>query len=144
MPPITAAVSPGDRFTGRDKTLSYERLWAFSGGPFAAEGWPRKNLHTDPGTAQRVGLPAAVASGTQFQGHAVELLVELFGPDWLSSGSMDVKFVRGVPAGETLHVEAVVVSVGSAEGGTEVLLDISCVNTEGRPALVGSARGLVP
>ena len=140
---INEETQVGAVFAGKPKTLSYERLWAFSGGPFAPEGWPKKNLHTDPETAGRVGLSRPIVSGTQFQGHIVELFMELFGPAWYASGSMDVRFVRGVGAGDTVTAMATVTGREEVNGGIRFDMDVSCVLGDNDPALVGTATGVL-
>ena len=142
--PIDQNTEVGTVFTGAPKRLPLERLWAFSGGPYAAEGWPKKNLHTDPETAQRVGLATPIASGTQFQGHLAELLIELFGEGWLEHGWMDVRFVRGVGADETLTTELVVKEREPVDhDGVRFVFEVRCANDDGEPGLVGTAGGVL-
>ena len=84
MPRITKDTKEGQEFDGQPKKISWERLWTFSGGPFANTGWPKKNVHTDLEFAKECGLPSVAASGTQNQGYVVQLMVDLFGVKWLS------------------------------------------------------------
>ena len=56
---ITEDSQVGDKFAGKPKTISWERLWAFSGGPFRLEGWPSSNIHTDPAWAEASKLLVA-------------------------------------------------------------------------------------
>jgi acyl dehydratase len=121
-----------------------ERLWAFSGGPFALEGWPRRNLHTDPSVAASVGLPSVGASGTQYQGYIVELMLDLFGEAWLSHGSMTGKFIALVNAGETVQAHAEVVETEAVDGGqVRFTLKVWCENGRGEQVLVGRSIGLL-
>ena len=41
---IERTVDVGTTFEGPVYHMDIKRLWAHSGGPFAAEGWPKKNL----------------------------------------------------------------------------------------------------
>jgi len=107
MPDIRDESGLGQVFVGRPKVVAWERLWAFSGGPFNAKRWPAKNIHTDPGFAAACGVPSGVAaSATQLQGYVAQLMIEHFGTDWLSHGVMDVKFTRAVNAGDTVIARA--------------------------------------
>jgi acyl dehydratase len=141
---ITRDTEIGQTFSGRKKTISWERLWTFSGGPFAAEGWPRKNLHTDLGFAKACGLPSVGASGTQYQGHLCELFLDLFGEAWLRTGSMTAKFIALVDVGDVLQSKAVVTSKALADGHVRLTFDIWCENQRGAKVLVGTATGLLP
>jgi len=136
-------ISKGELFLGRPRNISWERLWAFSGGPFTGSGWPRKNIHTDPDFARNCGLPSVAASATQFQGYVVELMIDLFGLEWLSKGTMDVKFINIVDAGDTLVSKAEVTSREAIAGGSRFVLDVCCENQKSGKVLVGSATGVI-
>ena len=69
MAQVTKDSKVGDEFSGKSKTIDWERLWAFSGGPFRLEGWPSRNIHTDPEFAKGSGLPSVAVSGSQFSGN---------------------------------------------------------------------------
>jgi len=134
----------GEVFIGRPKIVSWERLWAFSGGPFRAVNWPARNIHTDLEYAAACGLPSRVAaSATQFQGYVVELMIDLFGVEWLSLGTMDVKFIRTVNRGDTLTSTAVVKSKEANDSATRFTMGVDCRNQLDEAVLVGTATGAV-
>ena len=144
MPILTGATAVGSEFAGKPRTVAWERLWAFSGGPFAAEGWPKKNIHTDLKTANELGVYAVSASATQYLGYAVSLLLDLFGDAWLSTGSLAVKFVAVVTVDDVLQAKARVVEVQVEDAGRRrVQLDVWCENQKGAKVLVGSATGVL-
>lgn len=140
---LTRNVAVGEEFTGKPKRISWQRLWAFSGGPFNNQGWPRKNIHTDLEFARGVGLATVAASGTQPKGHICELLVDLFGEAWLSSGWITVKFIKVIPENDILHAKAKVTSVEQAPDQTKVELEVWCENQEGEKSVVGTAKGVI-
>lgn len=142
--PITASTPVGTVFSGSPKLLSGPRLWAFSGRPFALNGWPAKNFHTDLETAQRDGLSAIAAAGTQFQGHLCELLLDLFGDAWLSGGQMEVRFIRRVDEDETVTCSATVRSVDADGDDVVIGLDVACHNQDGVTVMAGTASSRVP
>jgi acyl dehydratase len=120
-------------------------LWTFSGGPFTAEGWPKKNLHTDTSFAKNLGLPTVGVSATQYLGHLIELMLDLFGESWLKHGKMwDVKFVKLVADGDILTSKSKVVSKEKEGSKIKVLLNISVENQKGEKVLIGSASGFLP
>jgi len=144
MVAITSNTKVGEEFAGKPKKVSWERLWAFSGGPFRLEGWPSKNIHTDLELAKSCGLPSRVAaSATQFQGYVVQLMIDLFGEEWLSHGVMDVKFIAIVDAGDTLVSKAIITSKEEQDGATRFTMDVGCDNQKGQKVLVGWAAGAV-
>lgn len=132
----------GQEFTGKLKRLSWERLWTFSGGPFTNTGWPKKNLHTDSEFARECGSPVA-ASGTQSQGYVVRLMIDLFGKEWLSHGTMDVRFVGMGGVDDVLVSKAVVKSKEVSVGATKFFMDVWVENRRGDKILIGSATDMV-
>jgi hypothetical protein len=143
MARITQEVKEGTTFVGKAKKVSWERLWAFSGGPFSHAGWPRENIHTDSGFASSCGLPNVAASATHFQGYVIELLVDLFGVEWLSYGTMDVKFINIVNHDDTLTPRADVTSKETQGGVTRFVMNVCCENQRGSKVLVGSSIGVI-
>lgn len=129
---------------GRARHLTLARGLALSGGPFETPGWPERNLHTDIGAANEAGLGAVVASGTQWGGYVVGMLVDLFGRHWFESGELDVKITRSVKIGETLQPKARLENRTPAEGGERIELEVRCDNEEGLPVLLGRAWCTVP
>jgi acyl dehydratase len=120
------------------------RALALSGGPFDAPGWPQKNLHTDLEAAKDAGLATVIASGTQFEGYLVSLLMDLFDNHWLRGGQLDVKITRSVRVGETLQAYARLEGREAFDGGTRIALGVWCENQDGHQVLVGSAVGPLP
>lgn len=134
----------GREFSGKLKKMSWERLWTFSGGPFTQSGWPKKNLHTDTEFAKSMGLPTVGASATQYLGHMTELMIDLFGEEWLSHGKMNkVKFIKFVADGDELTSKARVVSKKMEGLKVEYDLRISVENQNNEEVLIGSAIGSI-
>jgi acyl dehydratase len=128
--------------TGQSQLLEIQRLWAFSGGPFALEGWPKRNLHTDIAVAQRQGLTKLSVSGTMYEGYLVSMMNSLIGDEWWGTGSLDIKFTKIVSADDTITPSATLtdgISNGDFSNG-DLEFDVKCVNQHGEPVLVGTAR----
>ncbi len=140
---ITQDTGEGVSYNGKPKKVSWERIWAFSGGPFSLEGWPKKNIHTDIEYAKACGLPdnKVAVSATQFQGYLVQLMIDLFGIEWLSGGRLDVKFIRIVNAGDIITSSAIVRGKVTKGNITLFNLDVECENQDGQIVLVGTATG---
>ncbi len=143
MPIVTRETAVGSEFAGRPRVVSWERLWTFSGGSFTADGWPKKNIHTDLETAKMLGLYTVSASATQYLGYAVSLLIDLFGDQWLSRGSVTAKFIALVTVNDVIQAKARVLEVRDGDDGQEFRLDIWCENQDEAKVLVGRAVGTV-
>ncbi len=129
----------GTAFEGRVRDMSLGRILAFSGGFLSEPSWPHKNLHTDLAKAQEAGLPELIASGNQSVGILVELLMQVFGDNWLHQGILDLKVVNSVYVGDTVQAKAVIKERCETDGGVNVTLDAWCENQSGKTVIVGTA-----
>ncbi len=131
------------QFTGKPKRLAEARVFAFSGGPLNAPGWPASNIHTDLKLAQSAGLPTRAISATQYQSHLVDLLIDIFGMDWFKSGVIDSKFVAIVDVNDIITSKLSVVSCVTEGNKLRINLEAWCENQFGRKVLVGTAHCLI-
>lgn len=129
---------------GRARKLTMARALALSGGPFDKPGWPDKNLHTDANIAAETGLSAIVVSGTQWEGYAVGLLVEVFGAAWFESGIIDIKIPRSVKVDEIIQPKLQLQDIVDVGDHYSMRLKIWCENERGQEVLVGTASCSIP
>ena len=140
---ITKDTQEGHKFSGNLKTITEERVHAFSGGFPKGPRRPNKNIHTDLEFAKSCGLPARAASGSMFEGYLTELMINLFGEDWLTYGKMSLKFIAMVDVNDTILPRAVVQSRQSEDSGIRFMMDVWCENQHGNKVTVGTATGIV-
>ena len=141
---ITRNTQEGCEFSGKPKEITEGRVYVFSGGFPKGPGWPHKNIHTDVKFARRCGLPARNVSGSMFESYLTELMIDLFGEDWLKQGKMQLVFIRMVIIGDTLLPKAIVQSKREEHSGMRFVLEIWCENQHGDKVIVGTGTGLVP
>ena len=143
MATVTKDVPEGHEFPGKLKTVTEERIYAFSGGFPKGPDWPKKNIHTDLEFAKSCGLPTRAASGAMFEGYLTELMIDLFGEEWLRQGRMSLTFIAIVDAGDRLVPKAVVRSRQAEDCGVRFVMDVWCENQQGNKVVVGTATGLI-
>ena len=143
MAVITRDTPEGFEVSGNLKTVIEERVYAFSGGFLQDPGFPKKNIHTDLEFAQSCGLKTRAASGAMFESYLVELMIDLFGEDWLRYGKMNLTFIAIVDPGDTLVPRAVVKSRQAEDSGVGFVMDVWCENQHGEKVVVGTATGSV-
>jgi acyl dehydratase len=137
---ITPATPIGAEFRGPLRALSPGRVRCFSGGSLDEPSWPLRNLHTDPAKAADAGLSHCIVSGMQYEGHLIELLLDLFGDAWQQSGEMSVKYPATVSVGDEVRSAARIGAINFDGRDPIVELDVSCVRADGAVVLVGRAR----
>ena len=140
---VNKTTQEGSEFCGKLKTVTEERVYAFSGGFPKGPDWPKQNIHTDLEFAKNCGLPTRAASGTMCEGYLTELMIDLFGEDWLTYGKMSLKFIAIVDAGHTILPKAAVKSRQIEGSGVKFDMELWCENQYGNKVVVGTATGLI-
>jgi acyl dehydratase len=141
---ITKESAIGDEFSGQKKKMTYERIWAFSGGAFSSSGWPKKNIHTDLDFAKKTGLDRVYVSATQYLGHLAEFMIDVFGDDWLTNGQTNgLKFIGPVTEGDIIQTKGKIVSKDEINSQIQYTLDVWCENQNGEKVLTGTAAGSI-
>ena len=141
MARITRDSRAGEEFWGKPKRMSWERVAAFSGGPFNTPDWPRKNIHTDLETAKASGLETIYVSATQYLGHLAELMIELFGVGWLNHGTTsNLKFIHPVAENDTVQIKTRLREM--AADGT-CTMDVWAEIEDGTEVMLGEASGRI-
>ena len=138
---ITSKVEVGYEAVGSTKTPTSYRTWLFSGGWPRKEGWPAKNVHTDLEFARASGLATRNASGAMAEGYIAELMVDLFGEEWLCRGTVELKFVRPVDPGDRVTARATVTANRREGSRTGIDLAVRCDNQHGDAVVIGTATG---
>ena len=105
----------------------------------------RENIHNNPElAAKRLGTTYTLASGRMSITFASECLRKFFGAEVFShTGTVNLKFLRPVKAGDTITVTGAVDLFCAADGGTRVSVDIFCDNQDGNRTAVGIATAVV-
>jgi acyl dehydratase len=94
-----------------------------------------KNIHTDDDLARAAGLPAAIATGTQFLAYVFDLLYRTYGIDSVVGTELNARIRLPVFAGDSIETSADVVS----REGSRVEHTVRCRGPHG-DVIVGSAR----
>jgi acyl dehydratase len=100
-------------------------------------------IHYDVEFAENAGLPAPIATGVMSSAFLSEMLTNAFGVEWIRGGSMDVKFIRPIYAGDTVTAHGRISGKAETSTGIRVALDIWCDTQRGEPVTVGTASLVV-
>jgi acyl dehydratase len=97
-------------------------------------------IHYDADFARQAGLAAPIATGVMSSAYLSQMLTSAFGIEWLRSGTIDVKFIRPIYAGDTVTARGRITAKTETSTGTRVFLDIWCETQRGEPVTVGTAN----
>ena len=105
----------------------------------------RENIHNNPElAAKRLGTTYTLASGRMSITFASECLRKFFGAAVFNhTGTVNLKFLRPVKAGDTITVTGAVSGTVEIEGGTRVSVDLFCDNQDGNRTAVGTGTAVV-
>lgn len=103
----------------------------------------RPNIHNDLEIAERAKLDDFVLQGQQGACYVAELLTRFFGAAWLTSGELDVKFIRPILAGDEVTVGGAVAGSHERDGERRLDVDVWLRGPDGELATVGWASAAV-
>ena len=105
----------------------------------------RENIHNNPEmAAKRLGTTYTLASGRMSITFASECLRKFFGAEVFNhTGTINLKFLRPVKAGDTITVTGAVSGTEEIESGTRVSVDLFCDNQDGNRTAVGIGTAVV-
>ena len=105
----------------------------------------RENIHNNPElAAKRLGTTYTLASGRMSITFAAECMRKFFGPDVFNhTGTVNLKFLRPVKAGDTITVTGAVSGTEETDGGTKVSVDLFCDNQDGNRTAVGIGTAVI-
>jgi hypothetical protein len=138
-PGIGKGASVGDSYVGLPRRVGFERLTTFSGGPLSlSPEWPRVNHHTTHAYAQERGTPTIFASGTQYQGYLVAMLVDMFGWDFLTTGKLSFKIIKIVYQDDVITPAFTITEKSEGADGVTYGVDIWTHNQDWHKTMIGS------
>lgn len=129
---VTATVHAGSW-----KNITLPRLLTFSPHTLDSPDWPPVNHHTSRALAERAGLRAPIAAGTQTESHVLAMLADFVGPQWWASGTLDLRFLSPVYEGDRIRACARA-KASSAPGVQEY--EVWCERADASKVAVGTAR----
>ena len=105
----------------------------------------RENIHNNPElAAKRLGTTYTLASGRMSITFAAECMRKFFGPDVFNhTGTVNLKFLRPVKAGDTITVTGAVSGTEGTDAGTKVSVDLFCDNQDGNRTAVGIGTAVI-
>ena len=105
----------------------------------------RENIHNNPELAAKLlGTTYTIASGRMSITFASECLRKFFGAEVFNhTGTINLKFLRPVKAGDTITVTGAVSSTEEIESGIKVSVDLFCDNQDGNRTAVGIGTAVV-
>ena len=117
------------------KHVTQEQMCIFSWG---ARGY--RNVHTDPQVAAEQGLDRTLVQAQQQTSFIAEAMTRFFGPAWLTSGELDLRFVSPAFGGDRLAVEGAVVGEVETEQGPGLEVEVWVKREDGTATGIGWAR----
>jgi acyl dehydratase len=133
-------LQPGAEFCGPPRLVTFDRMVEFE-----RVVWDRgQNSHSDEQAAKRDGLTRPIASGQNQMAFIHELLEATFGDGWVYGGSISVRYIHPVYAGDQIMARARVLSVSESDGTSRVQLEVWCHNQDDQKTAAGKASAGQP
>ncbi len=133
----TQRLRVGDELQPYVHTLTSAQLKSYSTWPEGQRNM--QNQHTDEAVAKSLGRPGVIAQGLHVSALVHELLTQAFGTAWMRGGSLKVRYLKMVVAGDTVTAKGRVTAVEPLLDADRVTVEVACTNQRGETPLVGTA-----
>jgi acyl dehydratase len=125
------------------KTFTLEGMREFEAVYGMALGEGADNFHSDESMARTAGLREPIASAHMTISYMHELLNRFFGHDWVKGGTLKLRFIRPILAGDTVTYKGIVKDKTEEGGRVRLHLDLWTENQRGQQTAVATASALV-
>jgi len=98
----------------------------------------------DDARARTLGFKAALVPGITSLAYVMEMLMNLFGENWMTSGEINLSFINPLYEGERVTARAIVRDKKVEDRGLRLFLEVWTENDEGGKVAAGTASGLLP
>ncbi len=134
-------ITPGETIPSVTKSITEESILGFESTGIL----DRENIHNNPElAAKRLGTTYTLASGRMSITFAAESLRKFFGPEVFNhTGTVNLKFLRPVKAGDTITVTGAVSGTEETGSGIKVSVDLFCDNQDGNRTAVGIGTAVI-
>ena len=134
-------IKPGQTIPSLTKAITEKSILQFESTGIL----DRENIHNNPElAAKRLGTTYTLASGRMSITFAAESLRKFFGPEVFNhTGTVNLKFLRPVKAGDTITVTGAVSATEQTDGGTKVSVDLFCDNQDENRTAVGLGTAVI-
>lgn len=139
---MTQRLRVGDELKPHTCTFTSAQIKSYSTWPEGKRNM--LNQHTDEAIAKSLGRPGVIAQGLQISALVHELLTQAFGTAWMRDGSLKVRYLKMVVAGDTVTAKGRVTAVEPLLDADRVTVEVACTNQHGETPLVGTATVRVP
>lgn len=96
-------------------------------------------IHIDPEFARKTELGGTVAHGMLVLAHVSAYMTARFGGDWLTGGSLNVRFKAAARPGDTLTISGKITEIAKNAGYSFIRCDVLCRNQDNEAVITGEA-----
>jgi 3-hydroxybutyryl-CoA dehydratase len=97
-------------------------------------------IHLDPEFVKKAGLDGTIAHGMLVLAYVSAYMTSLFGKDWLTGGSLNIRFKAPAKPGDVLTFKGKVNKLERQEDNVLATCDISCDNQQKDAVIAGEVK----
>lgn len=97
-------------------------------------------IHIDPEFAKKTEFGGTVAHGMLILAYLSAYLTTNFGRDWLTGGSLNIRFKAAARPGDTITTSGQITKMERTEGYVLVYCDMLCRNQNNEAVITGEAK----
>jgi 3-hydroxybutyryl-CoA dehydratase len=114
-------------------TQEHVKMYAETSGDF-------NPIHLDPVFGEKMGLGGTVAHGMLILAYLSACMTDHFGRDWLTGGSLNIRFKAPARPGDIISISASVTKIVPEAEFTSVFCDVLCQNQKNETVITGDTK----
>lgn len=97
-------------------------------------------IHIDEAFAKKTPLGGTIAHGMLVLAYISQMMTHAFGQNWLTGGSLSVRFKAPARPGDTITVSGKINKIEKSDGQNLISCDVLCQNQKGEAVIIGEAK----
>ena len=97
-------------------------------------------IHIDEEFARKTPLGGTIAHGMLILVYVSQMMTNVFGINWLSGGTLNVRFKNPARPGDSLAIKGRISKIEKSDSQNLIICEVSCHNQNGDAIVTGEAR----
>jgi 3-hydroxybutyryl-CoA dehydratase len=107
---------------------------------YAEVSGDKNPIHLDPEFGKKMQLGGTIAHGMIVLAYVSDFMMTNFGPDWLTTGEMNIRFKEPARPSDHLIISGKITGMENDNNQTMITCDITCQNQKEQVIITGETK----
>ncbi|MBN1368123.1 MAG: MaoC family dehydratase N-terminal domain-containing protein [Dehalococcoidales bacterium] len=107
---------------------------------YAEVSGDKNPIHLDPEFGKKMQLGGTIAHGMIILAYVSEFMLNNFGPDWLTTGEMNIRFKEPARPGDNIIISGKLTNIDKDADQAKITCDMVCQNQKEQVIITGETK----